>query len=193
MNEEELKALVDELKSEKEALSNKNKELLSEVKKERSKSREIDADKFYALQDELENVKSENSKLSGELKLKAKDSEKLLAQLSEKEGALTKLVIDDGLNNALINAKVKPELLPAVKALLRGQAQLVGDKAMVGDKPLADFMTEWASTEGKAYIEAPQNSGSGASGGQGGNGGKDIDISKMTPNEMMRMGRNQTN
>jgi len=173
MNEDELKALVDELKAEKESLANKNKELLSEVKKERTKSREIDADKYYAMIDELESVKTENAKLNGEIKLKAKDTEKLMAQLGEKDGALQKLIIDDGLTNALTSAGVVPELMPAVKALLRSQTQLKDNQAVIGDKPLTDFMSEWATGEGKVYIKAPDNSGGGAGGGKQGDGSKD--------------------
>jgi len=190
---EELTAELEEQRANNEAMNAKNKQLLDEMKRVKKQNSEVDLDAYHKALDRVDSLESENAKLNGDVKLKAKDLEKLTTQLGEKEGALTKLVIDDGLNNALISANVKKELLPAVKALLRGQAQLVGDKAMVGDKALADFMTEWASTEGKAYIEAPQNSGGGASGGNNGTGGKDIDTSKMTPNEMMRMGRNQTN
>jgi len=192
MTLEELQAQIEEMKTEKEAMKAKNAELLAEVKKEKQKSREVDVDAYHKALDELDNVKAENSKLSGELKLKAKDSEKLLAQLGEKDSTLQKLIIDDGLTNALTSAGVVPELMPAVKALLRSQAQLKDNQAVINDKPLADFMTEWATTDGKAYIKAPANSGGGAGGGKQGDGGSNIDISKMTPNEMMRAGRNQT-
>lgn len=191
MNEDELKTLVDELKSEKEALVNKNKELLTEVKKERNKSKEVDTDKYYALMDELESVKNENAKLQGDAKLKAKDLEKLTAQLGEKDSTLQKLIIDDGLSNALVTAGVKAELMPAVKALLRGQSQLKDNQAHIGDKPLADFMTEWVAGDGKAYIAAPQNSGGGSQGTTNG-GGQTIDTSKLSAVEMMKLGRAST-
>jgi len=171
MNEEELKALVEELKTEKEAMKAKNAELLAEVKKEKQKSREVDVDAYHKALDELDNVKAENAKLSGELKLKAKDSEKLLAQLCEKDSTLQKLIIDDGLTNALTSAGVVPELMPAVKALLRGQAQLKDNQAVINDKPLADFMTEWATTDGKAYIKTPADSGFATGGRKSGGSG----------------------
>jgi len=192
MTLEELTAKVEELSSERESLVAKNKELLGELKKERTKAKEIDMDAYHGALDEVESLKSENAKLSGEMKLKAKDTEKLMAQLGEKDSTLQKLIIDDGLTNALTSAGVVPELMPAVKALLRSQAQLKDNQAVINDKPLADFMTEWATTDGKAYIKAPANSGGGAGGSKQGDGGSNIDISKMTPNEMMRVGRNQT-
>jgi hypothetical protein len=61
--------------------------------------------------------------------------------------------------------------MPAVKALLRSQTQLKDNQAVIGDKPLKDFMDEWATGEGKVYIKAPDNSGGGAGGPGGGAGG----------------------
>jgi len=191
MTIEELQAELESAKESIEAMNSKNKQLLGELKTERNKSREVNVDEYHKSLDEVESLKAENAKLSGELKLKAKDSEKLLAQLGEKDSTLQKLIIDDGLTNALTSAGVVPELMPAVKALLRGQAQLKDNQAVINDKPLADFMTEWATTDGKAYIKAPANSGGGAGGSKSGESGGNIDISKMTPNEMMRAGREQ--
>lgn len=191
MTPEELQALVDELKAEKESLVNKNKELLSEVKKERNKSREIDADKYYAMVDELEAVKAENSKLNGELKLKGKEFEKLTATIGEKDATLQKLIIEDGITKALTEAGVvNPRYLRSLKAELRAEAELRDNQAFIGGKPLAEFMTEFMASDGKDYIPAANNSGSGAGGGTTTSGGN-IDISKMTPNEMMRVGREQ--
>ena len=43
--------------------------------------------------------------------------------------------------------------------------------AKVGDKPLAEFVKAWAvSDEGKAFVDAPGNSGGGAHGGGSGGG-----------------------
>ena len=170
MTLEELTAKVEALESEKEVMRAKNSELLSEVKKQKNKNREVDVDAYHKALDEVDTLKSENAKLSGEIKLKGKDFEKLTALVGEKDGALQKLIIDDGLTNALVSAGVVSEFVPAVKALLRSQAQLKDNQAMVGDKPLADFMTEWSAGEGKIYIKAPANSGGGAGGGSSGDG-----------------------
>lgn len=186
MTIEELQEQVAALQAEKEAVAKKNAELLAEVKKERSKSREIDADKYYAMVDELEAVKAENSKLNGELKLKGKEFEKLTATIGEKEATLQKLIIDDGLNNALVSAGVKPEFMAGAKALLRSQAQLKDNAAVIGDKPLQDFMTEWVAGDGKHYIAAANNSGSGAGGGSRDSGGQTVDL-KSASNKAERI------
>jgi hypothetical protein len=65
----------------------------------------------------------------------------------------------------------------AVKALLAGQVTIKvdGDKriANIGDKPLSDFVGEWAkSDEGKHFVSAPNNAGGGAQGGGNAQGGQ---------------------
>jgi hypothetical protein len=83
------------------------------------------------------------------------------------------LLVDNGLSDALVKAGVKePAHLKAVKAMLSGQVQIVADGdvrvAKVGEKPLGDFVTDWAkSDEGKFFVTAQQNSGGGAQGGNG--------------------------
>jgi len=67
---------------------------------------------------------------------------------------------------------VKPEYMDAVVALLSPLATLKaeGDSrvAVVGDKPLTDYVSEWAkSDKGKHYVSAPDNKGGGANGGAG--------------------------
>ena len=88
------------------------------------------------------------------------------------------LLVENGLSNALLEAGVKkPSYLKAAKAMLAGQVVLTADGenriAKIGDKPLADFIKTWAtSDEGKSFVDAPANSGGGAQGG--GNGGGDV-------------------
>lgn len=163
MTEEEILAL----KAEKEALLNKNKELLSELKTARTKNKEIDIDAYYKTLDELDSLKSENSKLSNELNKKSKEFDGLSNTLLEKENYLKNLTLENSLNEQLTKVNVKPELLPAVKALLKGQASVNENNVLIGDKAINDFMAEWSTTDGKAYIQAPANSGTGATGSNG--------------------------
>jgi hypothetical protein len=95
-----------------------------------------------------------------------KQLESLQSQLQEKESALTKLLIDDGLNKALDGVNVNPSLKAGAEAILRSQAQLTDGKAMIGDKSLSDAVQEWAESDaGKAFCLAPNNSGGNANGG----------------------------
>jgi hypothetical protein len=142
---------------------------LGEVKvaKAKAKGADIDPEEHARLQQTVEELQS---KFDSVTKLSKTEMEKLTNALKEKDGALQQHLIDGGLSDALAKAKVKPELMDAAKALLRGQAAIKAEggayQALMGDKPLHDAVTEWASGEqGKHFVLADANSGGGATGG----------------------------
>ena len=160
MDIEELKKQVGDLQAEKEAMSAKNKELLSEVKKLKAKNSDaVEAEKYAELEAKYDELKAENDKLA---KKYDTDTKKLNADLANANGSLNKYLIDAGLSNNLAKAGVKAEFLEAAKALLRGNASLKDDNG-----ELKAFVSEWAQKDGKAFIAAPQGQGGGASGGGG--------------------------
>ena len=181
---------LEDLKNQVEATNSKNSELLKELRIAKNKNKELDFDTYNKVLEENDTLKSELSKTKGELNLKAKDLEKLSGTLTEKENYLKNLTLENSLNEQLTKVGVKAELLPAVKALLKGQASVNENNVLIGDKAINDFMAEWSAADGKAYIQAPANSGTGATGSNG-NRGQEIDISKMTPAQMMAAGREQ--
>ena len=174
---EELEAELTEMKGSLEAVASKNKELLGELKTERKKHREsdVDSDKYYALQDKLDEATEQNKKLTHDLKGRDKDLEKLTGSNTALNANLQSVIIDGGLADNLAKVGVLPQYMDATKALLRSQVTIVDNKAVVGDKPLADFMTEWSGDGGKAFIKAPDSSGGG---GQGGQGSGNTDVKK---------------
>jgi hypothetical protein len=107
-------------------------------------------------------------------------SEKLLADaLSGEKMAVARLVLDNGLTAELMRANVKPSLIPAAKALIREKGILSieseGDirKAVATMKldgkesrmELGAYVAQFAaSDEGKEFVQAAANAGSGASG-----------------------------
>ena len=163
MTEEEFTAL----QAEKEALLSKNRELLSELKTARTKNKEIDIDAYYKTLDELDSLKSENSKLSNELNKKSKEFDGLSNTLLEKDNFLKNLTLENSLNDHLTKAGVKPEFMNAAKALLKNQASVSDNNVLIGDKNIADYMTEWSASDGKVFIAAPANNGGGATGSNG--------------------------
>lgn len=172
MTLQELQAKVDELAAGNDALAAKNRELLGEVKtlKAKSKGGDIDPEQFAQLQNDNEHLKAELEKAT---KLSKSEIEKLTATLGTKDAALQNYLIDGGLTEALAKANIKTGLIGAAKALLKGQVQITDKdgnyQASIGDKSLADAITEWAATdEGKNFVNAPDNSGGGARGGAGG-------------------------
>lgn len=161
--EEEIQAL----QSEREALLNKNKELLSELKSARNKNKEIDLDTYYKTIDELESLKSENTKLSTELTKKAKEFDNISNKLNEKESYLKNLTLENSLNEHLSKIGVKPEYMTAAKALLEKNAKVDESGVLIGDKNIGDFISEWSNNDGKVFINAPANSGGGSQGSNG--------------------------
>lgn len=162
---------IAELEAAIEVLSAKNNQLLGEVKvaKAKAKGAEIDPAEYAALQNENETLKSELNKAT---KDSTKTIEALQTSLSEKDGALQSYLIDNGLNDAMLKAGIKPEFMSAAKAMLKANTKVTAENgqysALMGDKPLFDAITDWAaSDEGKHFVSAPANSGGGATGGNG--------------------------
>lgn len=167
MSEERIAELEEAI----EALSAKNRELLGEVKIARAKAKgvEIDPNDFMALQTENETLKSQLDKVAKE---STKTIETLTSTIAEKDGALQSYLIDNGLNDAMLKAGIKPEFMTAAKAMLKSQTKLMAENgqysALMGEKPLNEAIAEWAaSDEGKHFVSAPANSGGGATGGNG--------------------------
>lgn len=168
----EVVALIEEVTAAAtEALSAKNRELLGELKtlKVKAKGADIDPTEHAALQSQVEEL---TDKLSKADKAGKAEIEKLTKQLTEKDGALRKHLVDEGLTAAAIKAGVAPHYLDAVKALHGSKVQVeVKDGAYIATlegKPLAESLTTWAQSDhGKVFVAAPANSGGGAGGGGG--------------------------
>lgn len=177
MTLEELQAKVTELTESLAAQAETNNGLkadLTKAKNELRKGQTIDPNDYANLQTENEGLKTKLSDADKAAKkllterdtaLKTLETESAVTINMQRERDLTEGLSAAGVTNA-INLK-------AAKAMLAAQVQVVteGDKRItkVGDKPLADFLTEWkASDEGKHFVSATNNSGGGSQGGGGG-------------------------
>jgi len=154
-------------------LTEKNKELLGKLKKAQQGAT-IDPADHQALQTELEQTQAKLTESTKALKLTQTEAEKIKKAYETESKVAHSLLVDNGLSQALLEAGVKkPSYLKAAKAMLAGQVVLTAEgetrTAKVGDKLLKDFVTEWAKgDEGKAFVDAPANSGGGANGGGSG-------------------------
>jgi hypothetical protein len=166
-------AIQDAVNEATKGLIAKRDELLNEVKKLRKDS-QIDPADYQRLKDEKEELTDKLNETTKAAKAALSEAEKERKLREGESGYVQKLLIDNGLTDALTKAGIKPELLKATKALFKDQAQIKidGDNraALIGDKPITDFINEWAkSDEGKHFVLAPANSGGGAQGGGSGN------------------------
>lgn len=167
MTLEELQAQVEELKAEKESVNSKNKELLAELKTARNKNKEIDSDAYYKTLDELETIKSENSKLLGTIKQKDIEVQKLSTSFQEANGKLEQLSYDDAITKVVDGLKLAGNKQAIAKKLLKAEATFKDGALSFGDKSVDDFVKDWTSPTGEGYmfLEGTQHSGGGASGG----------------------------
>ena len=179
--QEQIKAAVEEAT---QGLAAKNKELLAELKEAR-KGKQIDPAEVEKLQSKIDALETDLTNANKSLKDGNKAYEKLKADLDAESGFTSKLLLDNGLTDALVKNGVAAPYLPAVKAMLISQAKIQIDgqdrKAVIGEKELGTFVKEWAtSDEGKNFISAPANAGGGSSGGSGsGTGGKTVSRSSF--------------
>lgn len=198
LNSPEVKAAIQEAVDAAIApLVTKKDELLAENKKLKQ-GRQISPEDVATLESQIETLKTDLNKATGDLKKANKTAEDATKALETETGFTTKLLADNGLSDALVKAGVtNPAHLKAVKALLASQVQIVaeGDTriAKVGDKPLTEFVTEWAkSDDGKHFVAATQNNGGGAGGGSQNSNSKTMTRSEFdskTPTEKMEFSK----
>lgn len=179
---EQLEAVKAEADEAVNKLKTNNKKLLDDLREAR-KSREIDPvehqkleEQVAALSEQLETERKGVTKTTSEL---TKQVETLTKQLASETAHTHTLLVDNGLTEALVKSGVEAHYIPAAKALLKGQVQIVADgetrKAVISDKPLGDFVGGWAqSDEGKYFVKAPANGGGGSNGGSANAGGMTV-------------------
>ena len=161
-----IKAAVEEATK---GLSSKRDELLAEVKKLKQ-GRDIKPEDVAKLEEQIDTLKEQLSEATKAAKQSAKDADKAIKELDAERTQTNRLLVDNGLTDALVKAGVtNPVHQKAAKALLREGVALDADKSLkVGDKALADYITEWAGgDEGKHFVAAPAISGGGSQGGRG--------------------------
>lgn len=194
--EEALEAEREKHEADIEGLKNKNKQLTDRLRKARSGDDSADTAEIDRLERELDESKAALRTAQSELretnrKLKAAETERDTARTSlETESSFSRnMVVENGLTAALVEAKVAPHFMEAARALLGKQVAVKVDgdnRTAVGpnDKPLGEFVKEWAASEaGKHYVAAPANGGGGANGSNPASGGGSKKISEMSESE----------
>lgn len=175
-----------------EGVKAKNTELLDELKATKAelrKSKDIDPAEVTRLEEENDRLKADLAKAQKEAKDATKAAETATKALEAETGFTSKLLINDGIKSALIEAGVKdPDYIDALAVKFASTASIITDgdarKAMIGDKVAADAIKEWAASDtGKKFIAAPVNSGGGA-GGSGGGGGSGKSVTQDAFNSM---------
>lgn len=90
---------------------------------------------------------------------------KLQDTIDTRDKTLATMLIDNAIATKIGEAGVFPHFAKAVTAMLKADAVVKNGEAMVGDVPLADYISGFlVSDEGKHFVAAPANGGAGATG-----------------------------
>lgn len=178
----ELQKLID---AETKGLKDKTAELLGSLKKlkEDMKASQDRLDEIQREKEEAEEAaaskKGDVEKIKETLTAKhQKEIEKLNTELTDKSGKLHKLVVDQGLTDALVKAGIAPQYMDAARALIKSTTKAeISEKdgnaiAQIDGKELTEFVTSWAQGDsGKHFVAAGNNGGGGSNGSNGGSKG----------------------
>lgn len=177
---QELEAKLLDRDKELEALRIKSRELLDEKKATKTGAERLLADaneKIEELNAQIKNLQTDSEKKLNALEARNKEA---VGLVESERNANVKLLVENGITDALTKAGVIKELLPAARALIKEQGivsiEADGDsrKAVVVMKAdgkeerlsITDYVSKHfvASNEGKAFVSATINFGAGASG-----------------------------
>lgn len=187
--QEEVEAQIKEaLAKETEGLKAKRDELLGDLRKAKDDKAEL-SERLQKLEDAQEAAERERAEAEGnvdqireqvakeyERKLEKKQKE-LDAANERAESELSqnrKLLIDNGLTDALTKANVAKDLIPAARARMKELGIELEDvegqrQALIDGKPLSEYVSEWSQgDEGRHFVAAANNGGGGANGANGG-------------------------
>jgi hypothetical protein len=150
-----------------QGLKDKRDELLAKLKK--AEKGENGAEEVSRLEIALEKAQGDLKEAAKTIRATEKKAKEFEDLNTAGQKTVRELLVDNGLTDALTKANVAVPFIPAVKSLLSNQVEIktVDGKtaAFVGDKPLGEFVTTWSQgDDGKHYISAPNNAGSGAQG-----------------------------
>lgn len=158
----------------------KKESVIKSMKKKLADVEQIDPDEYRRLQEQIQELSTgkSNDADAARKQLEQRYQADLEKERKERESAkreLRDLVVETQLSSHLAAVNVAGPYMDAVKALFRSQVQVIEDEndrqVVIGSKPLADHIAEWAKSDsGKAFVAAPQNSGGGA-GPRGTSGG----------------------
>ncbi len=168
-------------------LKAKNDELLAEKKAEQLKVKEAEATAKDMAEriDALETAAADATGDADTIRKKAEDNAakaiaKAEAERDAAQAIANQAVIDTGLESALTAANIAPQYRKAVAAMYRTDNEItIGEvdgrpAAVIDGKPMAETFAEWSQgDDGKTFVAAADNSGTGASGANGKGQGPD--------------------
>jgi hypothetical protein len=161
---EELAATVADLQAQLEKVNKKNRELVTEKQAAKTAAQEA--------KDAADDAAAEAAAKGGDIEaLKTSHARALKAiqdKLDARDGDLRTIRLDNEVKSAITSGNVRPELVPAVEALLLRQAEYSDGVATIRGQSITDYATTFfKGKDGAHYVRASDNSGGGATGSDG--------------------------
>ncbi len=156
--------IASEIEKEVGGLVSKKNELLDKVRrKESTENAELEQLRKFKESKEMEELESrkhyEEALKITETKYK-KELEKTAEALRQKESSLSEMIFKSEVSKKFDEHKINPVTREALSALFKQKSKYSENGFVVDEKPLSEYMNEWAKSEqAKPFILAPQNSG----------------------------------
>ncbi|KQN09970.1 hypothetical protein ASE85_03300 [Sphingobium sp. Leaf26] len=164
MTEEEMQARIEELEAQADQLKADKRKAIGEKNTANNAAK--------AAQDAIDQAQAEAALNSGNVETVKTELnstiKKLQEQLADRDQQLEKLQIDGGIAAALTENQVFDHFHRPLVAMLKAEAKMVAGVAQIDGVPVPEYIKGFlTSAEGKHYVPAPDNSGSGATGATG--------------------------
>lgn len=199
--EEGVAAITAAVEKETNGLKAKNKELFDKLEKIKDENKNLTKD--------VKSTAADKAKAEQDAAAKSGDIDRIVKGLKDTHntaidvlrstnngliGQLNKHVLGKGLNDALVKAGVKPELMSGAIALIEKEHKgEIGDNngtpfAKFDGQAVSEFVTTWSESDtGKNFVSAQANSGGGSQGANEGSQASNVitmkrsEFDKMNP------------
>lgn len=179
-----------EIEKEIGGLVSKKNELLDKVrKKDATENAELEQLRRFKESKDVEELESkkhyEEALKITETKYK-KELERTAEALRQKESTLSDLIFNSEISKNFDVHKINPVTREALTALFKQKSKYSENGFLVEEKPLTEYLSEWAKTDqAKPFVLAPQNSG----GNSFSQSAKPVDQTNLTQLIQSKIGR----
>lgn len=164
----ELEKRIETLEAALNKAEEEKKAALGEKFKATTALKKAQEDTEAAIEDAKANAGSELDKAVNENKKLAKQVADLTGERDAANTNLRTIRVDNEVKSAISAANIRPELVPAVEALLLRQHKYEDGVATIDGKSIVDHAKKFfSSKEGAYFVRAPESTGSGATGNDG--------------------------
>ncbi|MGU3389163.1 kinesin [Sphingomonas sp. M1A8_2b] len=164
----ELEKRIEALEAALTKAEDEKKAALGEKFKATTALRKLQDDQESAIEDAKAATGTELEKALNEIKKLTKQVNDLTGERDTFASDLKTIRVDNEVKSAIAAANIRPELVPAIEALLLRNANYEDGAATIDGKSIGDHAKSFfKSKEGSYFVRAPESSGSGATGNDG--------------------------